>query len=186
MQDPLHLNAVELEVGLDHIRQSPGNDGRLELIVARPAENEREVLNQGQLDLEAGLLGDNWQTRGTPRRPDGTPDPETQINMMNARVAALVAQSKDRWHLAGDQLYVDLDLSEANVPPGTKLQIGEAILEITPPPHTGCKKFSMRFGLDAVKFVNSEVGKQLHLRGVNAKVIQSGAIRVGDRVTKIV
>ena len=185
MQDPLHLSAVELEAGLDHIRQSPQHKGTLELIVARPQVNEREVLEEGQLDLDAGLVGDNWKVSSANYSKDGQPDYESQINMMNARAAALIAQSKDRWPLAGDQLYIDFDLSEANAPPGTRLAIGEAILEITPPPHLGCKKFVQRFGLEAMKFVNSDVGKQLHLRGVNARIIQPGTIRPGDTVKKL-
>jgi MOSC domain-containing protein YiiM len=104
---------------------------------------------------------------------------------MNARVAALVAQDKDCWQLAGDQLYLDMDLSADNLPPGTQLAIGSAIIEVTPPPHTGCNKFVARFGLDAMKFVNSPVGQALHLRGINAKVIQPGTIRVGDTAKKL-
>jgi MOSC domain-containing protein YiiM len=105
-----------------------------------------------------------------------------QINIMNARATALVAGSKDRWPLAGDQLYVDLDLSGANLPPGTRLAIGSAVLEVTSQPHTGCAKFVARFGLDAMKFVNSPVGRELNLRGINAKVVTAGTIRVGDDV----
>ncbi len=184
MQNPLHLSAVELEAGLNHIRQSPADDGVLDLIVIRPDVDQREVLQQGQLDLEQGLVGDNWKVASANHSKGGKPDYESQINIMNARAADLVAQSKDRWPLAGDQLYVDFDLSEENAPPGTQLKIGEAVLEITPPPHLGCKKFVARFGIEAMKFVNSEVGKQLHLRGVNAKIVQPGTIRTGDRVVK--
>jgi MOSC domain-containing protein YiiM len=108
-----------------------------------------------------------------------------QINVMNARVAALVAQDRHRWHLAGDQLYLDMDLSAENLPAGTQLAIGSAIIEVTPPPHTGCKKFVARFGLDAMKFVNSSVGRELHLRGINAKVVQGGTIRVGQVARKV-
>ena len=108
-----------------------------------------------------------------------------QLNIMNARVIALVAQKKARWALAGDQLYMDLDLSAENVPPGTRLSLGEAVIEVTDQPHTGCKKFAARFGLDALKFISSPIGKQLQLRGINAKVVRSGAIRVGDTVKKV-
>jgi MOSC domain-containing protein YiiM len=108
-----------------------------------------------------------------------------QLNLINARLIALLAQDKARWPLAGDQLYVDLDLSEENLPPGTRLTIGAAVIEVTDQPHTGCKKFAARFGADAVKFVNSPEGKALHLRGINAKVVQGGTIRAGDTVRKI-
>ncbi|MBX2996887.1 MAG: hypothetical protein KF893_00140 [Caldilineaceae bacterium] len=134
---------------------------------------------------QRGLVGDNWKARGSSSTDDGSAHPEMQLNLMNARAAALVAQDKSRWPLAGDQLFVDLDLSEKNVPPGTRLAIGSAILEVTPIPHNGCKKFVARFGMDAMKFVNSPVGKDLHLRGINAKVVQPGVIRTGDIVKKI-
>lgn len=180
-----HLTTEELVAGLDHVRASPADEGVLEMIVGRPSTNQRAVLHEGQLDLVEGLAGDNWLAASGRYTRDGRPDADTQITIMNARAAALVARTKDRWPLAGDQLYVDFDLSEQNAPAETRLQIGQAVLEITPPPHLGCKKFLQRFGAAALKFVNSEVGKQLHLRGVNAKVVQAGAIRVGDRVRKL-
>jgi hypothetical protein len=183
--DVKHLTTEELEAGLDEIRRAPKEEGRLEMIVRRPKTEQREVLDEGQLDPDEGLVGDNWKARGSGQTADGSAHPEMQLNIMNARAAALVAQDKSRWPLAGDQLFVDLDLSEENVPPGTRLAIGSAILEVTPVPHNGCKKFVARFGLDAMKFVNSPVGKELHLRGINAKVVQPGTIRVGDTVKKL-
>lgn len=117
---------------------------------------------------------------------DRSAHPEMQLNIMNARSIALIAQTSDRWKLAGDQLYIDLDLSDENLPIGSRIAIGSAILEITPIPHNGCKKFTERFGIDAVKFVNSIIGKTLHLRGINAKIIQSGSIKAGDVVKKII
>jgi MOSC domain-containing protein YiiM len=154
------------------------------MIVRRPAVNEREVLTQAVLSLREGLEGDNWRSRGSSRTPDGSAHPGMQLNLMNARVIALIAQEKARWPLAGDQLYVDLDLSEDNLPPGTRLSLGTALIEVTAVPHLGCKKFVARFGLDAMKFVNSPLGRQLHLRGINAKVIRPGHIRQGDIVQK--
>jgi hypothetical protein len=180
-----HLTMDELEAGLDYIRQSPKDKGVLELIARRPRDNEREALEVGQLNLQSGLEGDNWQTRGSKRTPDGTPHPDMQLTLMNSRTIALIAGGKDRWPLAGDQLYVDLNLSTENLPPGTRLKIGEAVIEVSAQPHTGCSKFVARFGLEAQKFVNSPEGKQLHLRGINARVIQSGTIQVGDLVRKI-
>ena len=185
MEAVRHLTMGELEAGLDEIRQSPKEAGELQLIVRRPRVEEREILHEGELNLVEGLVGDCWRTRGSSSTPDGSPNPDMQINIMNARAAALVAQHKDRWPLAGDQLYLDLDLSVENLPAGTLLALGSAVLEVTPPPHTGCRKFVSRFGLEAMKFVNSPVGRQLNLRGINARVVQSGIIRLGDVATKI-
>ncbi|MBE2238176.1 MAG: MOSC domain-containing protein [Caldilineaceae bacterium] len=183
--DVRQLTTAELEAGLDYIRQAPRDAGVLELIVRRPAVDGREVLEEGELDLRGGLVGDTWQARGSSRMPDRSPHPDMQLNLINARLIALLAQDKARWPLAGDQLYVDLDLSEENLPPGTRLTIGAAVIEVTDQPHIGCKKFAARFGADAVKFVNSPEGKALHLRGINAKVVQGGTIRAGDTVRKI-
>ncbi len=172
-----HLTTEEIEANLDKIIESPKDNGVLHLIVRRPKEDERELLETGELDVEKGLVGDDWLT------DDG--NKETQIAIMNSRIVDLIAQDKDRWKLAGDQLFIDLNLTDENLPHGSKLQIGSAILEITPEPHNGCKKFVERFGLDAMKFVNSPLGKQFHLRGIYAKVIQSGTIRAGDLVKKV-
>ncbi len=180
-----HATMAELEAGLDEIRQAPKDEGVLELIVRRPDVDEREVLQEGELDQAEGLVGDTWKTRGSRHTEDGSSHPEMQLNIMNCRSTALVAQNKERWPLAGDQLYVDMDLSDENLPAGTQLAVGTAVIEVTARPHNGCKKFKARFGNDALKFVNSPVGKQLHLRGINAKVVQGGVLRVGDAVRKI-
>ena len=180
-----HLTTAELDAGLDAIRASPREAGVLEMIVRRPAVGVREILEEGELDVARGLVGDTWHTRGSRRTPDGSPHPDMQLNIMGSRAAALVAQRKDRWALAGDQLFVDLDLSEKNVPAGTRLAVGSAVLEVTAQPHTGCQKFVERFGREAMMFVNSPIGRELHLRGINARVVQPGVIRVGDVVRKI-
>jgi hypothetical protein len=177
-----HTSAEALEQGLDHIRRSPEDGGRVELVVRRPAVSAREVLDEGALDPVEGLLGDSWRERGSGRTPDGSAHPDMQINVMNARVAALVAGLIDRWQLAGDQLYVDLDLSERNLPPGTRLALGSAVIEITDQPHRGCAKFVERFGEEAMRFVNSPVGRDLRLRGANARVVVGGVVRAGDRI----
>jgi hypothetical protein len=181
---PRHLTTIELEAALETIRSSPKDNGVLELIVRRPETGAREVLQEGELDPVAGLVGDSWSRRGSRRSADGGPHPEMQLNVMSTRVVALVAQEKERWPLAGDQLFVDMDLSDANLPPGTRLQIGTAVIEVTAEPHTGCGKFVERFGVDAMRFVNSIERTDLNLRGINAKVVQRGTIRVGDRLTK--
>ena len=175
----------ELEARLDEVIQSPKDHGVLEMIVRRPAVGAREILEEGQLDLADGLVGDTWKQRTSRRTADGTPHPDMQLNLINSRLVALVSQDKSRWHLAGDQLFVDFDLSEANAPAGTRLAIGSAVIEVTAEPHTGCSKFVERFGLDAMKFVNASERSDLHLRGINARVVQPGAVRVGDAVIKL-
>ena len=181
-----HLTQQELEAGLDEIRKSPENNGVLKLIVRRPETDQREVITEGKLQPTVGLEGDNWLKRGSRATADGSAHPEMQLNIMNSRVTALVAQDPDRWSLAGDQLYIDMDLSPENLPPGTQLAIGSAIIEVTSPPHTGCKKFVARFGRDAMMFVNSGLGKTLNLRGINAKVIKAGTIRTNDIAEKVI
>ena len=172
-----HATPEELRAGLEHIRSAPADRGTLELIVRRPAENEREVLDEGELDLQVGLVGDRWHLGSSPTN-------DAQLTLVNARLAGVVAGERARWPLAGDQLYVDFDLSIDNVPPGTRLAIGEAVIELTEVPHTGCAKFSARFGTDALKFVNKSPGRELRLRGANARVVTPGTVRVGDAVTK--
>jgi hypothetical protein len=180
----MHLTMAELEAGLDAIRRSPGDNGKLELIVRRPQVDAREILDEGHLDLVEGLVGDTWRVRSSSRTEDGSAHPDMQLNIMNARVIALLARERERWQLAGDQLYVDMDLSYANLPPGTHLTLGSAVIAVTDQPHTGCKKFMARFGLDALQFVSSPAGKALNMRGINARVVRPGVVRVGDIVKK--
>lgn len=180
-----HRTRAELDAQLDHLRAAPYDDGVLELVVARPALLQRAVLGVGQLSTTEGLVGDTWSQRPSTRTSDGSPHPDMQLNIMGIRVARLLAVSDDRVPLAGDQLYVDLDLSQAALPAGTQLAIGTAVVEITDQPHTGCAKFTERFGADALRFVNSEVGRALRLRGVNAKVVVDGEVRPGDRVRRV-
>lgn len=181
-----HLTTEELEAGLADILQSPQDGGVLHLIVQRPAVDERTALEAGRLDVSEGLVGDSWKARGSSGSADGAANTAAQLTIMNARTIALIAQQPERWALAGDQLFVDMELSSANLPPGTRLAIGSAIVEVSSLPHNGCKKFVARFGLDAMMFVNSPEGKMLRLRGLNARVIQSGDIRTGDIVRKVV
>ena len=182
MEETKHLTLEELEAGLDAIRQSPREAGPVELIVRRPRMDEREVLNQARLDPTSGLVGDMWPTRKSARTADGSPHPDMQLTLMNSRVIALLAQGRERWPLAGDQLCVALGLRAETLPVGARLRIGSAVIEVTSQPHTGCAKFAARFGVDALKFVNGPTRKELRLRGLNARIVEPGGVRVGGVV----
>lgn len=180
-----YVDLAELEQSLDHIREAPADGGTLELIVRRPAVDEREVLTEVRLDTVDGLEGDTWRVRGSSRTADGGPNPDAQLTVVNARASAAIAGERDQWPWAGDQLYVDLDLSIANLPPGSRVQIGSAVIQFSEPPHTGCAKFQARYGNDSLRFVNSQVGRELRLRGANCRVVVSGVVRVGDTIRKL-
>ena len=180
-----HLSTPDLEAGLEQIRNSPKNQSVLDMIVSRPEEDAREIMELADLDVVVGLVGDTWQDRPSARSGDGKAHPDMQITLMNSRVADLVAQSKERWPLSGDQLFADLDLSKTNVPPGTRISVGKAVLEATDQPHTGCKKFASRFGVDALKFISSPATEVLQLRGINLKVVEGGEIKPGATVKQL-
>jgi hypothetical protein len=177
--------AARFEAELDTIREAPAGSGTVELLVRRPAVDEREVVDEVELDLVEGLVGDNWLTRGSRAMADGSANPKAQLTVMNARLAAVVAGPREQWAAAGDQLYVDFDLSKENVPPGTRLAVGSAVIEVTDEPHTGCAKFSARFGSAALRFINSPSGRALNLRGINARVVEPGRVRNGDAISKL-
>ena len=180
-----HLNIEQLDAGVEDIRRSPADSGTLLKIVRRPEVDRREVVTEGRLDVADGLVGDTWNVRGSASTPDGSPNPEAQVTIINSRALDLMAQSEDRWQLSGDQLVVDIDLSMENLPAGTQLSIGSAVVEISEKPHTGCVKFADRFGNDALRFVSTPMGRDMRLRGVNTRVVQSGTIRAGDTVEKL-
>lgn len=181
----MHRSIEELEALLDQIMEAPADGGTIQLIVRRPAEGEREVVDEAQLSVDEGLIGDDWLARVGRRFPGDDPTRENQLTIMSSRAAAAVAVTPDRWRLAGDQVYVDMDLSIENLLPGTRLRLGTAIVEVSAVPHTGCAKFSERFGPRALRFVNVGAGKELRLRGLNARIVSGGTIRVGDTVTKL-
>jgi len=178
-----HRTRDELDASLDTILAAPPDNGTLALIVRRPAVDEREELDEGQLDPSVGLVGDTWNERSSRRTPDGSPHPDMQLNVMSARVVELLAADSSRRALAGDQLFVDLDITASNLPPGTRLAIGTAVIEVTEQPHTGCQKFSGRFGVDALRWVNDH--PDLRLRGLCARVVTAGTVRRGDVVRKL-
>jgi hypothetical protein len=180
-----HLTLEELHDQLAKLGQSPQDSGTVEMIVRRPAVGEREVLDHAEIDLTEGVVGDTWQARGSKSTDDGRAHPEAQIAIMNSRTIQAITQDRSLWPLAGDQLFLDLDLSAENLPAGTQLAIGTAVLEVTPLPHNGCAKFTERFGSGATHLVNSPEGRQNRRRGINTRVVQAGTIRVGDVVTKI-
>jgi hypothetical protein len=180
-----HRTTAALEAGLDEVRQAPADGGTVDLIIRRPVSGEREVLDEAVLEPAEGLVGDNWRERGSRHTPDGAAEPDRQLNIINARLSRLVAVDPERRALAGDQLHLDLDLSVANLPPGTQLALGSAVVEVTEPPHLGCDKFVARFGREAMRFVNSALGRELRLRGMCARVVVAGTVRPGDTVTKV-
>jgi MOSC domain-containing protein YiiM len=179
-----HLSRELLQAGLGHIRAAPRDHGEVLLIVRRPSTGEREMPAEAMLDQVTGLAGDNWLARGSIHTPDGSAAPDKQVTVMNARVAELVAGGRDRLPLAGDQLYLDLDISVDNFPAGSLLAVGDAVLEVSAAPHLGCAKFVGRFGTEAMRFVNSRLGRQLRLRGVNTRVVVPGTVRLGDLAAK--
>lgn len=181
----LHFTLTELEDGLTQLGASPDNDGVVEMIVSRPAVSERLTLERAELQSGQGLVGDNWRVRGSSRTEDGSANPEAEITLMNSRAVQVIAGERERWSLAGDQIFVDFDLSIDNLPAGQRIAIGTAILEVSATPHTGCAKFTERFGSGAIRFVNSPEGRQARRRGVNTRIIQGGIIQTGDKITKL-
>jgi hypothetical protein len=180
-----HRSTEELAAALPHIREAPGNTGTIHLIVRRPGEDAREVLDVAEINDAEGIAGDTWNQRGSATSPDGGPHPDAQITIMSARAAAAVIGPVERWPLAGDQIYADLDISHETLLAGTQLQLGDAIVEVTAKPHRGCAKFAARFGRDALRFVNTGEGRDLRMRGLNCRVIQPGTVRAGDPITRL-
>lgn len=174
----------QLDAGATHLRASPSDDGTVELVLRRPAVGEREVLHEAELAVGVGVVGDNYLERGSASTPDGAAHPEAQLNIMSSRAIDLVALGdRERWPLAGDQLFVDLDLSVDNLPVGTRLRIGTAVIEVAAKPHTGCAKFRERFGIDAARWVNQ--AKEQRRRGLCAMVVEGGTVRAGDHIIKL-
>lgn len=180
-----HRSFSDLQAGLEKIKKSPNDNGMLYMIVVRSMKRERAVPWYCNLAPEFGLEGDHWSQGSWKSLPDGSPDPQVQVTLMNSRCLDLIATSKERWPLAGDNLIVDMDLSASNLKPGQKLSIGSAILEVSDIPHTGCMKFRDRFGVEALRFVSTKEARELRLRGVFARVVKAGEIRIGDHLKKI-
>jgi hypothetical protein len=181
---PAEVPARDLDQHLDHVRSSPRDAAPLELIVARPAPGERKIVQEAILDEADGLVGDSWLARGSRSRPDGSANPAAQLTLMSTRVLAAIEPDRARWPLAGDQLHLDLDLSVENLPVGTTLTIGTAVLEVTDLPHTGCAQFSARFGADALRWISTPAGRAMRMRGMYVRVVTGGTVRVGDVVRK--
>lgn len=187
---PWHRSAEEIRAFVHTLAGAPRDVGTLDLLVRRPCPGQREELAEGRLDVEVGLVGDSWAWRPSSRSVDGGPHPDMQLNLMNSRLVGFLAGHAARRSLAGDQLYLDLDLSHENLPAGSRLTIGDltgrgAVIEVTDQPHSGCAKFVERFGAEAMRAVNSAEGRPLRLRGLNARVVIAGRVRPGDRVAVV-
>ena len=167
---------------LPAIQAAPADTGRVELIVRRPAVDERELLAEAVIDREAGLVGDRWAARDREKTPVYL---SSQLTVISTRVLHAIEPDSSRWPLAGDQLYVDLDLSEANLPAGSRLAVGTSVIEVSETPHTGCAKFGARFGSDALRWINSPIGRSHRMRGLNARVVEPGTVRTGDTIRKV-
>ncbi len=169
---------------LDFVLASPHDGGALELIVARPSPGEREILQEGILDVSRGLVGDGWLARGSSSTVDHAANPAAQLTLMSTRVLTAIEPDRSRWPLAGDQLYLDLDLSAENLPPGTRLTVGPVVLEVTDLPHTGCTQFRARFGADALRWISTPTGRANRMRGMYVRIVSGGPVRVGDIIRK--
>lgn len=181
---PRHRPADELVTVLDDVAASPRAAGTVDMVVARPHDGHRDVLALGTFTVADGLVGDNWRTRGSSRTPDGSADPDAQLTLVNRRWLDHISGGAPRfWPLAGDQVVVDLDLSTSNLAPGDRLRLGSAVVEVTPKPHNGCKKFVTRYGIEAMRMVASEVGRDLRLRGIHVRIVTAGEAGPGDAVT---
>ena len=181
----MHKTRAELEAALEHILASPADGGAVELLQIRPARGEREVLSSVRVTAAGGAEGDRWLASARKDENTGELWPDTQLTLMNSRMIEAIAGEKKNWPPAGDQLFVDLDLSTENLPAGQRLAIGSAIIQITAEPHLGCDQFIARYGIDACRYINSRRGRELRLRGVNAKIVQDGEISTGNVATKV-
>ncbi len=173
-----------LEQQLEFLRGAPRDSGPVTLLTRRPASLAREVLETARVTRADGLVGDTWLERARARLIADGRHLAAQVTVMSSRMIGLLADSDADRAEAGDQLHVDLDLSHANLPAGSRLAVGSSlVLEVSTKPHNGCAKFVTRFGPDATAFVNSAQGRELRLRGLNARVLADGEVRRGDTVT---
>jgi MOSC domain-containing protein YiiM len=179
------MPARDLERHTAHVRAAPQDKATISLIVTRPGTDQREVVESARLTPEEGLVGDHWLALGSSKMPGGVANPEAQITLMSTRVLEAIEADRARWPLAGDQLYLDMDLSESNLPAGTRLAVGDAEVVVTELPHTGCVKFAGRFGHDALRWISTHEGRSMRMRGMYVRVVRAGAIHTGDAVRRI-
>lgn len=169
-----HVALDKLEAGFDGLRPPPGERGGLTAIARRSRDGSRELPVTAELSVADGLVGDAWS-----RRPPR--DPNAQLTVMRQDIALLIANGQPL-SLFGDNLFVDFDISGAHLPAGTRLRLGECLVEVTPEPHNGCRKFRDRFGQDALRFTALRRIRPHNARGIHWRVIEGGIIRIGDSI----
>jgi hypothetical protein len=179
-----HRTRAEIEAGIGPVLQSPAEGAAVEALFSRPAPGKRLDLPALEVSVSGGIAGDHWSLGCWKTLPDGSPDPDVQVSLMNRRMLHLIAGARDNWARAGNNIIVDMDLSIDNLPIGQRLRVGTAELEIGPVANTGCDFFIERYGRDACVFVNTGIAKQKRLRGVYARVVKDGQIRIGDIIRK--
>lgn len=179
MTSTVHADVTHLEAGIGHLAEAPTDEGTVGMLVVRPHVDEREVLDVGEFTTEGGLVGDRWQ-------PPESGNLDAQVTMISQRwLDVLTFDDRERWPLAGDQVVVDLDLSHDNLQTGDRLRLGTALVEVTPKPHTGCKKLVARFGVEAQRLGASDRGRHLRLRGIYVRVVEPGTASPGDAITRV-
>lgn len=179
------ITRAELDRAWPDIMAAPKDGAAIEMLCLRPAMGERRFVDEIHVTREEGIPGERWLTQPWMRLPGGQPDPAIQVSFLQRRVLDLVWRDREGTPHPGDTFVVDMDLSEANLPAGSLLQVGSAVLEVSTVFNNACAKWKKRYGDDALDWVRAYENKEFRPRGVLAKVHRDGVFRAGDRLTRI-